>query len=185
MDSLAETKLVTTPGPKIDDLEAKIKKLMRSQVVKEKERHKITAAASKRKKEEQEAEKTTPLKDELAAAIDCVIPLPVRDPDFFHTRRTFRCSRCGLICRDIIPMLYPLSQDADGTYRGRDIIGHVDCLYRLPDTRRHVLGDNGLVTLMLRDMNGANFRCSLIKSAFVCRSRFAAPETLQDSYCII
>lgn len=167
MDSLALPKTVTLnkdgDGAVIPDLDKRVKELIRGQQKKKARGTKTVIVAS--------PDIPRLLATDTDATLEHVEPYIL--PKSTGAPITFRCHACGELCIDTVPYMYPLS-----TTTGRDLIGHVPCLYRYGLTRRHVLRDNGLVTLMLAGSLGPLTR---IKSAFVFRS-LPSPSQTQDSF---
>lgn len=162
MDSLALPKSVTFKGndggdKKIEDVDQTVKKLIRGQ-----QRKKTKTP------QQQPTSQAVAATDLAKTPVDHVMPFKYPPAG---QKMTFRCHGCGLLCRETVPMLCPVSQE-----KGRNLFGHTACLYAASRG-----GDNGLVTLMLQD----GTRLEPLESAFVFRSlsNAGAAET-SDSYLV-
>lgn len=161
MDSLALPKTVTYKENegKIDDVDAIVKKLIRGQQRK-KSNNKSAAPPSAAANNNSGPD----LRRLAQAGVEHVEPRKYPPPSSGKIM-AFRCHGCGQLCRDSIPFLYPVALD-----KGRDLYGHIQCLYDVPR------GDNGLVTIT----GGLNLEP--IESAFVFRSIKTGAGETSDSY---
>ena len=169
MDSLALPKTVTFKENegKIEDVDAIVKSLIRGQ-----QRRKTKSASASASNSASNATANGPdMKDLAREGVHHVEPFIYNRKD---TKQTFRCHACGLLCRDTVPLLYPISLE-----QGRDLIGHKECLYSYGLQKRGLPRDNGLITLVqLRGL-----KLEPVESAFVFRSLVNRPHgETQDSY---
>lgn len=166
MDSLALPKTVTFKENegKIEDVDAIVKSLIRGQ---QRRKTKHTSSANSASNA---ATYGPEMRDLAREGVHHVERFVYKT----ETKQTFRCHACGLVCRDVVPMLYPVSLE-----QGRDLIGHKECLYSYGMQKRGLPRDNGLITLVqMRQL-----KLEPIESAFVFKSLVNRPHgETQDSY---
>ncbi len=149
------------------DVDAQIKKLIRGHQKNKHHTKTSSSSSTAAKNNAASVPQEPPLKQQCRDVTNHVLFPRMKQEWGMNYRMTFRCHGCGELCRDTCPWIYPLSRPLPSVYRGRDLFGHAACLYRFNDQRRNVYGDNGLVTIMLRDTQA---KFELIDSAFILKT---------------